>query len=156
MDTRETDVLAHSFFDMLKSLLNQEGFRLTHQREKILNVFQDVAMGDHLSAEVIYQKLSDQGENIGLSTIYRALHLMVDLGVLRELTLPEGRHYYELSTPFDHQHHHLVCTQCGSLGEFDADLITQIGMQEAMKQGFSLLSCQFTVLGICPKCLGSC
>ncbi|MEO1095300.1 MAG: transcriptional repressor [Cyanobacteria bacterium J06638_28] len=137
---------------MLKSLLNQEGFRFTIQRQKILDTLKDVAEGDHLSAEAIYQKLSEQGENIGLSTIYRALHLMVDLGLLRELGLLEGRKYYELSKPLMNQHHHLVCTQCGVVQEFDEDSITQVGSKETENRGFSLLSCQFTVLAICPRC----
>lgn len=140
------------YFETLKSLLNQEGFRLTHQRQKILEALKDVAAGDHLSAEKIYQKLSERGENIGVSTIYRALHLMVDLGFLRELGLAEDRKYYELSTPLINQHHHLVCTQCGTIQEFEENFILQAALEEAIRQGFSPVSCEFTVLAICPIC----
>jgi Fur family ferric uptake transcriptional regulator len=70
-------------------LLNQEGFRVTEQRQKILAVLKEVASGEHLSAEDVFQKLSRNGEKIGFSTIYRALHLLVDLGILRELSLSE-------------------------------------------------------------------
>lgn len=136
----------------LKTLLNQEGFRFTNQRQKILETFKDTPEGNHLSAEEIYQKLSEQGENIGVSTIYRALHLMVKLGLLRELGLAEGKKYYELSTPFIHQHHHLVCVQCGRIQEFEEGLITQVGINEADSRGFSLLNCQFTVFALCPSC----
>lgn len=136
----------------LKLLLNQEGFRFTNQRQKILEIFKNTPEGYHLSAEEIYQKLSEDGENIGISTIYRALHLMVKLGLLRELGLAEGKKYYELSTPFVHQHHHLVCVQCGTVQEFEEDVITQASIQEAEGRGFSLLTCQFTVLGVCAAC----
>ncbi|MEO0406394.1 MAG: Fur family transcriptional regulator [Cyanobacteria bacterium P01_A01_bin.135] len=138
-------------FDVLKSLLNQKGFRLTSQRQKILEILENTAKGEHLSAEEIHQSLS-QDEGIGISTIYRTLHLMVDLGLLRELDLSEDRKYYELSTPFMNQHHHLVCPQCGSVKEFEEDSITKVGMSEAQSRGFSPLDCQFTVQAICPSC----
>ncbi|MBE7382011.1 MAG: transcriptional repressor [Leptolyngbya sp. SIO1E4] len=138
--------------DKLKVLLNQEGLRLTNQRQKILEIFKDTPEGHHISAEDIYQKLSDKGENIGFSTIYRALHVMVNLGLLRELELAENRKYYELSNPFIHQHHHLVCVQCGTVQEFEESSISEVGNTEADTRGFSLLNCQFTVYGLCPTC----
>ena len=146
----KAESIEHS--EALRSLLNQEGFRFTNQRQKILEIFKNTPEGCHLSAEEIYQKLSAQGANIGISTIYRALHLMVKVGLVRELGLAEGRKYYELSTPFIHQHHHLVCVQCGVVQEFEEDFITKVGMSEADSRGFSLLNCQFTVFALCPSC----
>ncbi|NER79133.1 MAG: transcriptional repressor [Leptolyngbya sp. SIO1D8] len=140
------------YSDSLKVLLNQEGLRLTNQRQKILEIFKDTPEGTHLSAEDIYHTLSQKGENIGFSTIYRALHIMVNLGLLRELELAENRKYYELSTPFIHQHHHLVCAQCGVVQEFEESSISDVGSVEADNRGFSVLNCQFTVYGLCPAC----
>ncbi|MEM1290102.1 MAG: Fur family transcriptional regulator [Cyanobacteria bacterium P01_H01_bin.162] len=138
--------------EVLKTLLNQEGFRITQQRHKILEVLNAAAEGDHLSAEDIHQKLLDQGEKIGVSTIYRTLHLLVDLGLLRELALSEERKFYELSNPMTVAHHHLICSQCGSVKEFEDAAIVSLGQDEALRQGFSLLDCQFTVYGICEQC----
>lgn len=152
MESNGLEINSIRYSEVLKSLLNQEGFRFTNQRQKILEILRDTPEGHHLSAEEIYQKLSEKGENIGVSTIYRALHLMVDLGLLRELGLAEGKKYYELSTPFIHQHHHLVCVQCGVVQEFEEELITQVGISEAESRGFSLINCQFTVFALCPNC----
>jgi Fur family ferric uptake transcriptional regulator len=138
--------------DVLKSILNQEGRRLTSQRQKILTLFETAFQGEHLSAEEIYQQLSRRGEKISPSTIYRTLHVMVELGILREVELAEGKKFYELSTPFASQHHHLVCVQCGAVDEFEEDRVTQTSQRETMDRGFSLLNCQFTVYGICPQC----
>lgn len=145
--------LQHS--EVLRPLLNKEGFRFTNQRQKILAIFKEASEGHHLNAEEIHQKLTRKKENIGLSTIYRALHLMVKIGLIRELDLAEGKKYYELSSPFINQHHHLVCVECGNIQEFEEDLITQVGIDESEHQGFSLLNCQFTVLALCPKCQAS-
>jgi len=138
--------------ELLKTVLNKEGFRFTSQRQKILDLFQLAALGHHLNAEEIHQQLLDQGEKISFSTIYRALHVMVRLGLLQELELAEGRKYYELNTPFMEQHHHLVCVHCGDVQEFEDAKMTQVGSSESAARGFSLLNCQFTVYGICPNC----
>jgi Fur family ferric uptake transcriptional regulator len=138
--------------EKLKLTLHKEGRRLTSQRKKILALFEAVDQGDHLTADVIYQQLSQQGEKIGLSTIYRTLHVMVDLGILREVELAEGKKYYELSTPFTSPHHHLVCVQCGAVSEFEDSRITNTSQWETLERGFALVDCQFTVFGICPQC----
>jgi Fur family ferric uptake transcriptional regulator len=138
--------------ELLKTVLNKEGFRFTSQRQKILDLFQSAALGHHLSAEEIQRQLLDQGEKISFSTIYRALHVMVRLDLLQELELAEGRKYYELNTPCMDQHHHLVCVHCGAVQEFDEATMTQVGQSESTARGFSLLNCTFTVYGICPGC----
>lgn len=138
--------------EVLRIVLNQEGFRVTEQRQKILQILRDVPVGEHLSAEDVYQKLTANGEKIGFSTIYRALHLLVGLGILRELALSEERKFYELCDPLMSTHHHLICTQCGAVQEFEDDAIATLGDKEAINRGFSLLDCQFIVHGLCPQC----
>ena len=152
MTPESPEVSSDKQHGMLKSILNQEGRRLTSQRQKILTLFENLFQGEHLSAEEIHQALARQGESISLSTIYRTLHVMVDLGVIREVELADGRKYYERSTPLTNQHHHLVCVQCGAVTEFEDDRVTQTSQRETVDRGFSLLNCQFTVYGICPQC----
>lgn len=140
------------YSDRLKSFLHKQGFRLTDQRLKILETFQDIAEGHHLTAEEIYQSLSNQGENISFSTIYRALHIFVQLGIVRELELIDNRKYYELNGPKLAQHHHLICIQCGAVTEFEEASIIEISQREAQDQGFSMINCQFMVYGLCANC----
>jgi Fur family ferric uptake transcriptional regulator len=139
---------------LLKKTLNREGFRLTVQRQKILTLFKEQASRHHLSAEEVHQYLGEQGEKISVSTVYRALHVMVKLGLLQELELAEERKYYELKSPIWEQHHHLVCIQCGDVQEFEDDAITEVTVQETQNRGFALLDGQFTVYGLCPRCQG--
>lgn len=137
--------------ELLKQVLNREGFRMTNQRQKILDLLQE-ANSNHLSAEEIHQALRRQGERISISTVYRALHVMVGLGLLQELELAEERKYYELKNPVLTQHYHLVCVQCGEVEEFTNTVITEVTSQETQDQGFVLLNSQFTIYGICPGC----
>ncbi|MBE9177595.1 transcriptional repressor [Oculatella sp. LEGE 06141] len=136
----------------LKAELNERGWRLTPQRETILQVFQNLPKGNHLSAEDLYNHLSGEGENISLSTIYRTLKLMARMGILRELELAEGHKHYELNQPHPHHHHHLICVRCNKTIEFKNDTILKTGTKTAQKEGYHLLDCQLTIHAICPAC----
>lgn len=136
----------------LKAELNDRGWRLTPQRETILNIFQNLAKGKHLSAEDLYNVLQEQGENISLSTIYRTVKLMARLGILRELELAEGHKHYELNQPYPYHHHHLICVRCNKTIEFKNDSVLKTGTKTAKKEGYYLLDCQMTIHAICPSC----
>lgn len=136
----------------LKAELNDRGWRLTPQRETILNIFQNLARGNHLSAEDLYNVLQGQGENISLSTIYRTVKLMARLGILRELELAEGHKHYELNQPYPYHHHHLICVRCNKTIEFKNDSVLKTGTKTAKKEGYYLLDCQMTIHAVCPTC----
>ncbi len=125
---------------------------MTPQRETILQAFQNLAKGKHLSAEDLYNRLHAQGENISLATIYRTLKLMARMGILRELELAEGHKHYELNQPAPYHHHHLICVRCNQTIEFKNDSILRSGVKTADKNGYHLLDCQLTIHAICPAC----
>lgn len=136
----------------LKFQLNQKGYRLTPQRETILQIFQNLSKGSHLSAEEVHQLLQEQGERISMSTVYRTLHLMARIGILRELPLAEGHKHYELNLSHSH-HHHLVCVQCHKTFEFNDETILKIGEKQVEKATLELLDCQLTVRTVCLEAL---
>ena len=136
----------------LKSELNERGWRMTPQRETILQIFQDLPKGEHLSAEDLYNRLQQMGEKISLSTIYRTLKLMARMGILRELELGEDHKHYEINQPYPHHHHHLICVKCNKTIEFKSDSILKVGSKTANKEGYHLLDCQLTIHAVCPAC----
>ena len=136
----------------LKAELNDRGWRLTPQREKILNIFQNLPKGKHLSAEDLYNVLKAEEEKISLSTIYRTLKMMARLGILRELELAEGHKHYEINQPYPHHHHHMICVRCNKTIEFKNDSILKIGTKTSQKEGYHLLDCELTIHAICPPC----
>jgi Fur family ferric uptake transcriptional regulator len=136
----------------LKAELNNRGWRMTPQRETILQAFQDLPQGKHLSAEDLHEFLEGQGEVISLATIYRTLKLMARMGILRELELAEGHKHYEINQPSPHHHHHLICVRCNQTIEFRNDTILKAGIKIAEKNGYHLLDCQLMIHAICPTC----
>ena len=135
----------------LKDKLNNKGYRATSQRQKVLRIFMSLPQGEHLSAEELHSTLVAEGNRISLSTVYRTLHLMVSIGLLRELELAEGHKHYELSRP-SRDHHHLVCLNCNQTLEFSESFITDIGEKTAQNAGYQVLDCQLTLYGICDRC----
>lgn len=136
----------------LKAELNERGWRMTPQRETILNTFQNLPKGEHLSAEDLRDLLADEGEQVSLSTIYRNLKLMARMGILRELELAEGQKRYEINQPSPHHHHHLICVRCNKTIEFKNDSVLKVGSRTAKKSGYHLLDCQLTIHAVCPTC----
>jgi Fur family transcriptional regulator, ferric uptake regulator len=135
-----------------KAELNNRGWRMTPQRQTILDVFQNLPDGRHLSAEDLHTRLHNEGENISLATIYRTLKLMSRMGILRELELAEGHKHYELNQPAPYHHHHLICVRCNKTIEFRNDSVLRSGVKVADKHGYHLLDCQLTIHAVCPAC----
>ncbi len=140
------------FGDPLKDGLHNGGRRLTPQRRKILELFEKIGLGRHLSAEDVHHQLLDAKTRVSLATIYRTLRLLVEMGFLHELELSEGGHRFELSSDDLPDHHHLVCVRCGRTEEFESEHVLKAGMEAAQKNGFKLLESTLNVRALCPKC----
>ncbi|MEB3240088.1 MAG: Fur family transcriptional regulator [Cyanobacteriota bacterium] len=138
----------------LRHDLNHRGQRLTPQRQRILELFERVGAGHHLSAEDVHQQLLRGDARVSLATVYRTLRLLSGLDLLRELELPEGSRRFELATADDDDHHHLLCAACGRTEEFESPEVLDAGSRAAERHGFRLLSSRLTVRGLCPACAG--
>tara|TARA_Y100001968_G_C19306532_1_gene691919 strand:+ start:184 stop:675 length:492 start_codon:yes stop_codon:yes gene_type:complete len=136
----------------LQQGLHNGGRRLTKQRRKILELFETIGSGMHLSAEDVHHKLLDANKRVSLATVYRTLRLLVDMGFLHELELSEGGHRFELSSDETPDHHHMVCVRCGRTEEFENDYVLEVGKQAAENIGFELIESTLNVRALCPEC----
>jgi len=133
--------------------LHQGGRRLTPQRKRVLDLFQRIGAGKHLSAEEVHRKLAKVKSRVSLATVYRSLRLLVKMGFLNELELNEGGHRFELLSQDHPDHHHLVCIHCGRTEEFESDQVFAAGKEAAAREGFKLLESTLNVRAICPDCI---
>nr|AJP07034.1 ferric uptake regulator [Photobacterium angustum S14] len=113
--------------------LKQAGLKVTLPRLKILEVLQEPDC-QHISAEDLYKKLIDIGEEIGLATVYRVLNQFDDAGIVTRHHFEGGKSVFELST--QHHHDHLVCLDCGKVIEFSDDIIED--RQKQIAESFNL------------------
>jgi len=115
--------------------LKEAGLKVTSPRVKILRLLQ-LPENQHLSAEELYKKLLDQGDEVGVATVYRVLNQFDDAGIVTRHHFEGGKSVFELT----HQEHHdhLVCLKCGEVIEFNDDLIEQQQKLIAEKYGIKL------------------
>lgn len=136
----------------LRASLHNRGQRLTPQRQRILDLFEGLGEGSHLSAEQVHQQLIGAEARVSLATVYRTLRLLSSMGLLQELELPEGGRRFELAGASHRDHHHLVCVRCGRTEEFESAAVLKAGASAADGLGFQLLECVLNVRALCPRC----
>lgn len=144
----------HRLFDLknLRGKLSERGYKMTPQRKEILQIF--VEHPEHLSAEDVYSFLREKESEIGLATVYRALDLLSELGILVQVDFGDGCARYELNTadPNVHHHHHLICVKCKKVIEFEEDLLDELEATISTKSGFKILNHEVKFLGYCKDC----
>ncbi|HEY8346353.1 MAG TPA: Fur family transcriptional regulator [Symbiobacteriaceae bacterium] len=140
---------------MLKDIyqrLLERGHKLTPQRWAIIAIFL-MNKGRHLSADDVYSMLRETYPNNGIATVYRTLELLEEIDVLRKVDFGEGRARYELNDTDSQNHHHLVCTRCGRITEFEDELVTRLEEVITQKTGFVVRDHEANFYGICKDCL---
>ncbi len=137
----------------LKLRLQERQHKMTPQRQTVLQIFLDHP-GEHLSAEDVHGLLRDKRSEIGLATVYRSLELLSELGILQKIEFGDGCSRYEVNTldPTQHHHHHLICTKCGKVIEFEEDLLDDLERDIKTKTGFSVQDHQVKFFGLCKEC----
>lgn len=129
--------------------LKEVGLKITLPRMKVLNILQ-ADTDKHLSAENVYKLLLDQGDDVGLATVYRVLTQFEDAGLVIRHNFEGGHAVFELC---DGAHHdHLVCTKCGVIKEFVDDVIEQRQIDIANAHGFQITDHSLNLYGLCPEC----
>ena len=104
----------------IESILRQHGYKITSQRRKILAAITSV--NEHMTTAEIYIKVCQDDPSVGLVTIYRTLEILAELGLICEVHVGGNCRSYLMRRPVEH-HHHLVCSECGTVIDFtDCDL----------------------------------
>ena len=115
--------------------LKKAGLKVTLPRLRILELLEEDKA--HLSAEDIYRKLIDAGEEVGLATVYRVLTQFEQAGICIRHNFEEGHAVYEL-TPSDH-HDHMVGLDTGDVIEFTDDVIEERQKILATEHGYEII-----------------
>jgi Fur family ferric uptake transcriptional regulator len=127
--------------------LRKAGLKVTHPRTRILELLETTGVR-HMSAEDIYRRLINDGEEIGLATVYRVLTQFEAAGLVLKHNFEGSQAVYEL----DHgQHHdHMVDVESGKVIEFTSPEIELLQKQIAEKHGY-VIEDHSLVLYVRPK-----
>ena len=134
------------------------GYRMTVPRQAILELLSKST--DHLSAEDIYLQVHKKYPTIGLTTVYRTLELLVKAGLIMKFDFGDGRARFELieSPESIGHHHHLVCTECGRIIDYqdfineEIELLKRTERGLAKKYKFRITNHLIQFHGVCEKC----
>ena len=116
--------------------LREAGLKVTLPRIRILEIFEE-SDTKHLSADEVYKKLVEAGDEVGLATVYRVLTQFESAGILLKQNFENGHSVYEL-TPNDH-HDHMVCLKTGKVIEFTNEIIEEQQEKLASERGYKIV-----------------
>jgi len=134
---------------MESSDLKKAGLKVTLPRMKILDLMESSSVR-HQSAEDIYQSLRDEGEEVGLATVYRVLTQFEAAGLVTRHHFEGGQAVFELNR--EGHHDHIVCVVCGKVEEFVDELIESQQAKIAEDKGYVITDHSLILYGKCPEC----
>ncbi len=126
----------------LADRLRSRGLRVTSQREQVLAAVRTLG---HATPE----QINDSVSGVDLTTVYRTLELLEELGLVRHTHLGHGAPSYR---PAEDQHIHVVCHSCGSVVDADPARVDSLAAELLADDGFVLDRSHFTVFGRCRTC----
>lgn len=128
--------------------LKSIGLKATLPRLKILDLFEN-SNKRHMTAEEVYSLLKEDGQDIGLATVYRVLTQFEQAGLLIRHHFDSDRAVFELN--LGEHHDHLVCLQCGRVEEFYDEEIEKHQKEVAESRGFSIHEHSLQIYANCMK-----
>lgn len=99
-----------------KSRLRDAGYKLTHARLTVLDVIQN--LGGHCTSAEVLDAVATLDESIGRASVFRTLDLLTQLGIVRPTYVDTSMTPQYVMMPDGH-HHHIICTNCKQIFEFD-------------------------------------
>ncbi|MDN5869364.1 MAG: ferric iron uptake transcriptional regulator [Nitrococcus sp.] len=129
--------------------LRKAGLKVTLPRTKILEILERNRR-QHMSAEDVYRRLLDSGEEIGLATVYRVLTQFESAGLVQRHNFEGNQGVFELNEGGHHDH--MVCIECGGIEEFMDSIIEERQELIAQEHEFDLTAHSMILYGRCHKC----
>jgi Fur family ferric uptake transcriptional regulator len=135
--------------DALITRLRGSGGRVTTARRAVLEAIVDAGSA-HLTAEEVAASVHRSTPEVHLSTVYRTLESLEQLGLLRQARLGAGPVSYHLAVD---EHHHAVCTVCGRVIQLSAATLAPVTRRLAKDHDFVADPHHLTITGHCAGCV---
>jgi Fur family transcriptional regulator, peroxide stress response regulator len=130
-------------------VLREHGARVTPQRAAILRALE--AMGSHPDADDVYRTVAREHPHISRDTVYRALSMMEEKGIIGSVLFVGNAKRYD---PVTSRHHHLVCIRCRSIFDFEEKTFDHLVLPSSSAERFKVVRTMVHVEGICDACRG--
>jgi len=129
--------------------LRTAGYKITPPRLAVLQVIEQE--GEHLNPAEILTRAQAIYPAIGRATVYRTLEMLTEIGVVRPIYVGEHGPTYIRA---EGGHHHLVCSACGVVIDFEQCMADQMTQELSDRFGFQIKSHLLEFYGLCAACRG--
>jgi Fur family ferric uptake transcriptional regulator len=130
--------------DDWRARLREKGYRLTPQRELILQAVERLG---HATPDEVLAEVRTHSTAVNASTVYRTLEVLEELGLIRHAHISDRAPTYHSTS--EHEHFHLVCRNCHQVISVDPDVLTPVAERLEADHGFTIDVGHLTVFGIC-------
>ena len=130
-----------------REVCQENGIAVTHQRQVLYEVMK--TMHGHPSPEEVYAKVKRKIPAISLATVYKNIHIFVESGVFREVSMHHGSVRVEMN---GEAHHHMVCSKCKAITDIGEDELGLVAKRNRLPGGFLVERYAVDVIGVCAKC----
>ena len=133
---------------MLTEYLQKNGHRKTPERYAILDTIYSIQ--GHFDIDTLYHYMENEGNfRVSRATLYNTIILLMDANLVI-------RHQFGNSSQYERAymnrtHHHMVCTDCGKVTEFEDEKLKHV-IAEAKLSRFTASHYSLYIYGICSKC----
>jgi Fur family ferric uptake transcriptional regulator len=131
----------------LAEVLRSRGLRLTAQRQLVLEAVHELG---HATPDQVHAKVSETAAGVNITTIYRTLELLEELGLVTHAHLSHGAPTYHAVV--EDQHVHLVCRQCRSVVEVPSGMLNGLAGDLERERGFLVDVGHVALFGVCSQC----
>ena len=128
--------------------LEEGGYRLTAPRRVLAGLI--AGQAGHFTADDLLDVARRRRLGLGRATIFRALDVLAEIGVIERLDLPSGEHAFVACQPA--HHHHVVCASCGRATEVADQGLEQVAAEIGRKTGYRIATHRLELFGVCPDC----
>lgn len=135
--------------ETLADVLRARGLRLTAQRQLVLEAVHELG---HATPDQVHAKVAAVAAGVNITTVYRTLELLEELGLVTHAHLSHGAPTYH--TVGAEQHVHLVCRSCGGVAEVPSGTLSALADTLEAERGFLVDMGHVALFGVCAHCGG--
>lgn len=136
------------YLTIFTDVLEDQGYRLTGARRAILEAL--IASAGHVSADELVELVHRGSPGIGRMTVYRTLEMLTELGLIRPVYQGSAAARYVLMA--EGHHHHLICSSCNRIVEFDQCALQDIAQIISGRHDFVIQGHLLEIYGLCQEC----
>jgi Fur family transcriptional regulator, ferric uptake regulator len=130
----------------LAEALRARGLRMTAPRQLVLDAVRGLG---HATPEQVHGAVREVAAGVNISTVYRTLELLEEIGLVIHTHLSHGSPTYHMA---GEAHVHLVCRSCGTVDEIDPELLGPLAGRLEADRGFLVDVGHVALFGLCRRC----